>query len=274
MSERLRPEDYEEPRCLLDMSGGDKKAPAETVPLRRIIEKLDEYLTKQDYSGAERHLKYWEREAELGRDNGGLLSIVNEEMGLYRNAGMKEKALDAAERGLKIAADFGYEGTVTGATTLLNAATVCKAFGMSERAAELYASAKTLYEEKLPADDYKLGGLYNNMALALVDLKRFDEAFALYEKAIEVMKKREHCEAEQAVTCLNMANAVEALKGLEEGAEEISALLERAESLMDTESLPKKGYYAFYCDKCAPTFEYYGWFAYARELKKRAAECR
>ena len=274
MSDYLRPEDYEEPECLLDMSLPDDKTPTESVPLRRIIEKLDEYLTKEDYPAAERHLKYWAEEAKRGRDNGGLLSITNELMGLYRNAGRGEDALNAAEEGLALAEKHGFTGSVTGATTLLNAATVCKAFGKPERAVELYSKAKEIYESHLSDNEYKLGGLYNNMALSLVDVKRYAEAFELYEKALAVMAKCENCEAEQAVTCLNMANAVEAEKGLEEGAEEIYSLLEKAESFMNTETLPKVGYYSFYCDKCAPTFEYYGWFGFAEELKQRAAEIR
>ena len=274
MAQQIRAEDYEEPACLLDMSAGDDKAPSETIPIRRVIEKLDEYLQKQDYPAAERHLKYWEAEALRGNDRGGLLSVTNELMGMYRNALRADDAIAAAERGLTLAREGGYTGTLTGATTLLNAATVFKAFGMPEKAVKLYGQARAIYESRPDADAYKLGGLYNNMALALVDVGRFDEAFSLYGKAMEIMGKCGNCEAEQAVSCLNMANAVEARDGLAEGAEEIEKLLARAQEYMDCETLPHRGYYAYYCDKCAPTFEYYGWFGYAAELKKRAEECR
>ena len=30
------------------------------------------------------------------------------------------------------------------------------------------------------------------------------------------------------------------------------------------------GYYAFVCEKCAPTFEYYGYFLAAQDLNERA----
>ena len=29
---------------------------------------------------------------------------------------------------------------------------------------------------------------------------------------------------------------------------------------------------AFVCEKCAPTFEYYGWFMTAKEIKRRSDE--
>ena len=43
-----------------------------------------------------------------------------------------------------------------------------------------------------------------------------------------------------------------------------------AKKLLDTPTLPQNGYHAFVCEKCAPTFEYYGYFLYANELKERA----
>ena len=48
--------------------------------------------------------------------------------------------------------------------------------------------------------------------------------------------------------------------------------LDRAEELLDTESLPRNGYYAFVCEKCAPVFGHYGYFATEAELKRRAKE--
>ena len=107
------------------------------------------------------------------------------------------------------------------------------------------------------------------MALALVSLGRFEEADVLYHKAISVMEKAKNGELEVAITYLNMANAAEARSGLEEADEEIQRLLQKAETLLDTPSLPRNGYYAFVCEKCAPTFSYYGWFFYAEELNGR-----
>ena len=75
---------------------------------------------------------------------------------------------------------------------------------------------------------------------------------------------------EQAVTCLNLANAVEGEKGLEAGEREINSLLDRAQELLDGPALPRNGYYAYVCEQCAPTFAYYGYFAAAEELKNRA----
>ena len=34
--------------------------------------------------------------------------------------------------------------------------------------------------------------------------------------------------------------------------------------------MPRDGYYAFVCEKCAPTFDYYGYFLIADDLNERA----
>jgi hypothetical protein len=105
-------------------------------------------------------------------------------------------------------------------------------------------------------------------------------------------------ELEQAITYLNMANTVEAMLGMEEGESRIYELVEKAEDLIETKSeellgkddaLPaaqpgdgptayflsremrsRLGYYAFVCEKCAPSFSYYGYFLTAERLKDRS----
>ena len=51
------------------------------VPQRRIVDKMNEYMSRRDYAGAERHLLYWLAEAELGRDLQGQLMLRNELVG-------------------------------------------------------------------------------------------------------------------------------------------------------------------------------------------------
>ena len=108
------------------------------------------------------------------------------------------------------------------------------------------------------------------MALALADLGRYAEARALYEKALTIMEKQEQGAMEAAITELNLANLAEAEQGLLEAEEEIEAHLDRAWALLNDPALPQNGYYAFVCEKCAPSFGYYGRFLDAQELKERS----
>ncbi|MBQ7595141.1 MAG: tetratricopeptide repeat protein, partial [Clostridia bacterium] len=142
--------------------------------------------------------------------------------------------------------------------------------GKPQESLPIFKKAQNIYEKELDPGDSRLGGLYNNMALTLVDLQKYDEAYIYYNKAVEVNAQNQHGELETAITYLNIANALEAQKGLELAEKEISDLIEKAYSLLDSKDLPRNGYYAFVCEKCAPTFGYYGYFLYENELKERA----
>lgn len=240
------------------------------VDISRILEKLDGYLCKDDYSAAENHLLYWLSEAETSKDFRGMLLIRNELMGLYRKLSREEDAIDCANAALSIIDTLNLSDNIGAATTYLNTATVYKAFGMAEKALPLFEKAKIIYESNLSENDARLGGLYNNMALALVDLKKFSRANGLYEKALDVMKNVDGGEPETAVTYLNMATAAEAEHGLENAESIIAELLEKAMVLLDSSISETDGNYAFVCQKCASVFGYYGYFFYQKELERRS----
>lgn len=266
----IEKEDYVEPRCLLCEEPYGAPTEIKSVPQQRIMEKVDEYMSRRDYAGVERHLLYWLEEAKLGHDRKGELMIRNELIGHYRKVQDRDRAFLHAEAALALLDEIGFEGSISAGTTCVNAATAYQAFGENERALAIFERARTNYEAIPALKPELLGGLYNNMALTLVSLGRYDEANALYEKAIETMGKAEHGALEQAITYLNMANAAEDEKGLLDASEAIDAYLGKAQTLLDAPGIPHEGYYAFVCEKCAPTFEYYGWFAAANELNERA----
>lgn len=263
----LRPEDYLEPSCIFCKPEEEKHSP---VDLRRCITRLDEYLSRNDYPAAARHLDYWRQEAAALCDWRGLLSIENERMGLFRKMGLRERAMESVRAAETLIGRAGLEDTVTAATTWLNIGTVYKNFNEPGTALPYYERARGIYEKALPPEDGRLGGLYNNMALALADLGRFAEARGLYEKALVIMEPQPNGALELAITELNLANLAEAEQGLLEAEGEIEARLDKARALLDRPELPRNGYYAFVCEKCAPTFSYYGRFADAAELQEIA----
>lgn len=267
----LRAEDYAEPRCLLcDEPHGAKPKPKH-IPQQRVLAKFDAFTSRNDYPGAERHMLYWLEEARLGGDLQGQFQIHNELMGLYRKTAQEEKAFRSADAALSLARELGIENHAGGATAFLNAATVCSAFDRAEQSLPLFEHARSVYEKELPPDDPRMGGLYNNMALALVSLARYDEADSLFRRALDVMAKAPNGTLEQAITYLNMADASFAQRGNDADGT-INEYLETALGLLEDETLPHNGYYAFVCEKCAPTFICYGWKAYGEELQERARE--
>jgi len=263
----LSKEDYEEPRCPLSRPDF-----VEPIPVRRVIEKLDEHLGRSDYSAAQRHLEYWLEESEARGDEHGKLTILNEQIGLYRKTGKEAEAIQTVEAALALADELGIDGTAAMGTTLINAGTAYKAFGKAGTALPLFRRAREIYEAILTAEDRRLGGLYNNMALTVMELEDYKEASKLFEKALRIMSKVEHGEADMAITYCNLADLAAAEPGVADKEQIICGYLDKAKALLDTESLPRNGYYAFVCEKCAPTFGYYGYHAAEREFLKRSRE--
>ena len=240
------------------------------IPKDRVLEKLDSLFQSNDTAGAKRLLLYWLSEAEGSGDKSGKLLMLNELMGLCRKLGEKEEAVGFAEEALFLVSLMGIEENIGAATTYLNSATVYKAFGDPENALHLYETARVIYERDLPEGDERLGGLYNNMGLALVDLGRFSEADELYNKAVSIMEGLCEKEPEAAITYLNMADAVKTEFSLPKAKDRIDMLLEKAKSLMDKGMNRTDGNYAFVCEKCASVFGYYGYEEYAKELIARS----
>ncbi len=250
--------DYIEPACPLcggaDFYNPKKNSPEGRIPVPRIIEKADALFAKNDYTEAGRLLEYWRREAVSLKDKSGELSMESELVGFYRKRNDRENGLKSVARALELTEELGQEEFASGATVLLNCATAYNAFGMPEEALPLYLRAEMVYEDTLEKNDARFGGLYNNMATVLSELGYFTDAEKAYFSALRIMEKIDGGEADCAITYINLAHMYE-----EYGREEkISACMKKAKELLQRESLPRSGYYAFVLEKCAPSFEHFG----------------
>ena len=253
------------------------------MDMERITNRLDSLFEKKDFEGAKELLAYWLKDAKKKGDLRGELSLYNESMGFFRKTGDREHAVNCAENALRLVEELQMEETITAATTYINSATVYKAFRMAEKGLPLFEKAKVIYEKELRENDPRLGGLYNNFGLALLDLKRYGEAVDLYKKALEVMSRVKDGNLEKAITYLNIADVCDAIRRDEEYSanyphteeeweRNIEKCLEKAKECLEDETLPRNGYYAFVAEKCAPGFDYYGHFLYKAELEKRVRE--
>ncbi|MBO5339175.1 MAG: tetratricopeptide repeat protein [Clostridia bacterium] len=240
-----------------------------SISVDRVLGKLDEYFSKNDCQSAEKHILFWLDEAENEKDNRTKLLLKNELMGLYRKLSRRDEALATVSSALALVNKMGIENDIGAGTTYLNSATVYKAFDMAEKALPVFEKAQKIYESSLAENDKRLAGLYNNMALALVDLKRFSEAENLYNKAISIMRQNLNGELEIAITYLNIATLKENELGEVEAESIINEYLEKSTKILDSYQ-NRDGYYAFVCEKCASVYGYYGHFFYENELNKRA----
>ena len=266
----LKPEDYLEPECVLCEKPVGTKQKIKRIPQGRISARLDELMGQGEYVQAENLLKYWIEEARANGDVQGEFMVYNEMMGYYRKMGRKPEGYAAINKALELLPSLEYEHTVSGATCYTNAATVYTAFNEPQKALELFRKAEEIYLEHLENNEFKYASLCNNMALALVQVKEFDQARQLYYKSIEVLDKCTNGDLEKAMAWLNIADALIAEKGINEESENrIVEYLYNAQLCLDNETLPRDFYYAFVRDKCYPIYEYFQWYSYADELKER-----
>ncbi len=240
------------------------------IQTERVLSKLDEYFSKKDYHGAQRHLLYWLDEAKLVGDNRAVLLIANELIGLSRRMAEKEKAYQFSALVLDTLTKLDALENIGAATTYINIATSYKAFGDARLSLPLFEHALQIYTDGLEPYDERLGGLYNNMALTYADLEEYEKAELYFTKALDIMQHAKRGELECAITYLNMASAYEKRFGLLEAEDTIAECLLNAEKLLNTHASANDGYYAFVCEKCAPVFDYYGYFIYAKELYERS----
>lgn len=264
--------DYKEPACPLcdgkDFYYPKKDAPLGRIPVDRVISKVDSLFDKNDYAEAGKLLVYWENEAKALRDKRGELAIQSELVGFYRKQNNPEKGITAVNRALELVDELNQGDMPSGATIFINCATAYKAFGKPQNAMPLYEKAKEVYGKTLQPNDYRFGGLYNNMALALQDLGKFQEAEDAFLSALKIMEQVPRGESECAITYINLAHMYE-----ECGDDaKINGCMEKAYELLNSKNLIHDGYYAFVLEKCAPSFAYFGKADISRQMEKEAAE--
>lgn len=265
--------DIFEPACCFDASaytGTPDAAPTgETIDVPRIVQALDALYDTGREAQAGEFLESWRaRAAEIG-DWRGELSMLSELMGHYRRSGERDKGLKAIDDGLALIRAHHMGSTVSGATVMLNAATTMKCFGRAAESVPVFEHVCRVYAAHLSPEDYRFGGLYNNMALSYADVGDYDKAERHFKLAMAVIRRCENPDNELAVTLCNMA---EMYDRIDHEDERIEQCMEAAWEHLNAPGLPRDGYHAFTISKCAPSFDYFGYFLYAKQLKERAAK--
>lgn len=261
---KLNKEDY------MDLTCDSCTRMVEKVDITRVLAKFDEYLETNNTKDAIKHLEYWKLEAKATNDLSSLISIDNELIGIYRKSNLKEYCLSAINELITIINEHDELPRVTIGTSYENIATGYKHFSLNDLAYGYYKKCEDIYISTLKKTDYRMISLFNNFGICLCDLKKYDEALCYYEKALKYLNHKEN-PLEVVMTYLNIATLYEKKDGLLEATDKISELLDKGIKILD-DNYEKNGYYAFVCDKCSSVYDYYGYFLYAQELRKRVED--
>ena len=144
-------------------------------------------------------------EAEAENDVHAVVSILNEMMSYFRKISNYTASLRISKRVVATMQDLGYEDTVAYGTTLLNCGTAYRASGDITKALELFIQALTIFSQHLPADDYRLAGLFNNIGAIYEETGRYDAALDVLHRAAAILEKHDGMENDAATVQSNLA---------------------------------------------------------------------
>lgn len=237
------------------------------ISVRNFISELDTFFAKEDLQGARRCLLEWRSRAADSGDKSGELTVLNEMIGFYRQTKEEAEGMAAINDAFTLIDGLGIKNSPSAATIYLNGATTMKSFGKSAEAMKYYNITLENYRINLDKNDPLVAGLYNNMALALQDLKDYSQAEKYFLRAIEITEKIEKNELETAVSLVNLAHLYYEISN-EDG--RVNSLMEKALGILENPDFFGYNKYAFTCRKCAPSFGYFGFFLAEKSLNERA----
>ena len=236
------------------------------IQIRRFIDHLDNCFKKNDMKEAGECISFWEYEARRLSDDRGLLTVLNEALGYFRRTGDKFKATDAVYECMDLVERLGLDDQPAGATILVNAATTLSSFKETKKALLIYEKAADCIKDKNETNTYEYASLLNNRASALYELKRYDEAQASWNEAIDILKDTGYHAGEIAISLIMLAHL--SYDRDNTSFDTVEELLDKAWEYINSDDQPKDHRYAFVLSKCVDSFEYFKRPLEARALKE------
>ena len=208
--------------------------------------------------------------ARQAGDERGLLTVLNEAVGVYRRTQKKGKAINAMQEALALVEKLGLSDTLSGSTVYINAATTLSFLGEEEKSLALYDKAARCYIANGKTQTYEYATLLNNKAGALNALKRYDAAELCWKEAVEILKAEGRHDGEIAISLVMLAHLTYDRDGTAFDATE--KLLDEAWDFLNSDRLIRDGNYAYVLRKCAPSFDYFQRPIEAQALRDVAKE--
>lgn len=175
------------------------------VDVAAVLQRVDEYYRQNQGPEAERLMRGAIAKVISVGDNQGLLQLLNELLGYYRETSRVEDSYTIAQQCIALAERMGLSGTIPYATTLLNVANAYRAGGRLEDSLELYLRVREIYDAELEPGDMLAASLENNLSLLYQELGRFTQAKESLLRALDIVEKASGVDFEIAVTHANLA---------------------------------------------------------------------
>lgn len=177
------------------------------MDVNAVLKRVDEYYRENRGPEAEKLMQSAIVEAVSEEDNDGLLQLLNELLGYYRETSQVENSYAIAGQCIGLAERMGLADTIPYATTLLNVANAYRAGGRLDDSLKLYLRVREIYDRKLSADDMLVASMENNLSLLYQEMGRFAEAKDCLLRALGIVETKTGMDFELAVTHANLATS-------------------------------------------------------------------
>ena len=241
------------------------KEVSEHIDTDRVLKKLDSIFDKNDLAEAERLLLYWQNEAKEIGDMQGMLTILNELIGIYRRTNNYEKSKNVINMSLEIIDKLEMNHNISIATILLNIATNLNSFGDSKESLQYYEKTLAIYSKNINQNDELFGSFYNNYASALFNTGNTQDAVDAYKSAIKIMSNIKNSKIKVAISYINLSYIYQYINQNNNAIECINLAYQY---IISKDNIKDRNYY-FELSKCVEPFKEFGFIKIANDFEKQ-----
>lgn len=193
---------------------------------KAFIEKLDSLFSNKQREKVEPFLLESLKQARAEGDDATELTILNEMIGFYRDAGLVEKDMQAVDDCKALLEKMELEGTIEYATSMQNIANAYRAAGKFDDALAAFDQVFEIYDEKLEPIDYNMASLHNNVALLYQEMDNFEKSVGHLKKALAIIEQVDDAKYELATTYANLGTSLLRIGEAEEAEKALESALE------------------------------------------------
>lgn len=187
--------------------------------IEKILEEIDVLYSQQKVEEVEALLLEKIEELKKTRQVYPAISFMNELLGIYREKGDQKSGEKCSTELLSLFEEFHLKHDENYGTTLLNIATAYRSFGDFSLSKEYYDQCFSIYQGKIPENDYRFASLYNNMSLLYSEMEDFQGAIDSLKNSLEILKVHENVEIQIATAHTSLAQIYINLNDLQQAKE-------------------------------------------------------
>lgn len=241
------------------------------IEISKIIYKVNDFFSKNDYIGAEKLLLYWINESRYENDDNLFITMMNELTGVYRKMNSERKSIECIDTLLLFLDKSKFNDMFSIATIYLNCATSLSKFRYFEKAFICFEKTKKIYDEYPLKSEKYYSGYFNNLGTYYDSLENNGKALECYNKALEYLSINNLDDKLSIV--ITYSNIVDTMQSMDVvNFDKIDNYLQMSFNIMFN-YINKDSYYIYVLKKIIDVMDYNGYFSLKKSLLEVLDTC-